>query len=256
MKSCLRLFCLLSVCLAAPLATQVRAQEATLDAPAATDLPGAREIFQKHLDAIGDSAAIAKVKNQKMTGKISMPAMGINGTLEIIQVKPDKIATVMEMPQVGKTTQVFDGEVGWIDSAMMGMQMMTDEQIAQTKTQMAVETMQGFKDTFKKARVVAKAEFDGAMAYQMDATTKTDTEMSMFFDVETGLMRGMKMTAATPMGDMPMEIMMRDYKVTGPMKMSRTTVIKAGPTEMVMTIESVDLDVDVPEETFQRPADF
>lgn len=238
----------------------VRAQEATAPAPAAAteaaNLPGAREVFQKHLDALGGAEAIGSVKNLVMTGTIDMAAMGLKGKVEIIQVKPSKISTVMELPQIGEQVQVFDGETGWMGSALMGMQKMSDEQIAQTKVQLAAETMEGFRDTFKKARVVAKSKFDDADAYEMALVTKNDDEMSMYFDVETGLMRGMKMVAATPMGEVPMMIFTRDYQAAGGVKMARSTVIKAGPSEVVMTMDDVQVNGEIPEGTFDRPADL
>ncbi|MEO1617983.1 MAG: hypothetical protein AAFV88_19165 [Planctomycetota bacterium] len=259
MKCSSLFFLVLAGCLVVPMsASTVSAQDsAVLDTPAdAAKLPGAREVFQKHLSALGDADEIAAVKSVKMTGKISMPAMNLNGTLEIIQVKPNKIATVMDLPQVGKQTQVFDGEMGWMGSDLMGMQKMPKEQIEQMKAQMAIETMEGFRETFKKVRITGKQEYDGKDSYVMKAVTKTDSEMTMFFDVETGLMRGMKSVQATPMGDIPVQLYMRDYKVTGPMKSARTTVVKAGPTELVMTVEEVEVDGDIPEETFKRPADL
>lgn len=239
------------------LARPAAAQDAALlDAPSksdTTDLPGSREVFEKHLDALGGEQAIAKVKNLIMTGSIQMPAMGINGTMKIIQVKPDKMSTTMDLPQVGQQIQVFDGEIGWMGSPVMGMQKMSDEQAAQTKAQLAVESMEGFRDTFKKVKIVGKSDFDDAPAYEMEATSKNDDTMSMYFDVETGLMRGMKMVAKTPMGEIPMMIYTQDYQQNGPVKMAMRTIIKAGPTEMVMTIDDVKMDVEIPADTFQRP---
>ncbi|MEM0925008.1 MAG: hypothetical protein AAGJ83_03135, partial [Planctomycetota bacterium] len=113
MKFSLQLIGVVAICLTSTLGSSAVYGQAT-----ATDLPSAKDVFQKHLDALGDAKAIAAIKNQKMVGKISMPAMGLNGTMTIIQVRPNKISTVMELPQVGKQTQVFDGEIGWTDSAM------------------------------------------------------------------------------------------------------------------------------------------
>lgn len=236
------------------------AQEAAAPAPAATaetaNLPGAREVFQKHLDALGGAEAIAAVKNLVMSGSINMPAMGLKGKVEIVQVKPSKISTVMELPQVGEQIQVFDGEMGWMGSAVMGMQKMSEEQIAQTKAQLAAETMEGFRATFKKARVIAKSKFDDADAYEMALVTKNDDKMSMFFDTDSGLIRGMKMVAATPMGEVPMTIFTRDYQPAGGVKMARSTIIKAGPSEIVMTMDDIKVNGEVPPGTFDRPADL
>lgn len=244
-------------------ATPALAQDAgTLDRKStaggadASNLPSARDVFQSHLDAIGGDEAIASIKNMVASGTMSIPAVGLQGTMNVVQVKPDKMSTIVELPQIGKQVQVFDGEIGWMESGMTGLQKMPEGQVEQTKAQMAIESMEGFRSTFKKATIVGKGEFDGAESYEMETISKADDKMTMFFDVSTGLMRGMKTISKSPMGEIPTEIYMRDYKQVGPTKMSCKTIIKAGPQEIEMTLDDVKVNTDIPADTFKRPADL
>lgn len=95
-----------TVALAGPAAPQAR-------------LPDAAEIIDRYVEARGGRDAILAPASVRTRGVISMPAIGAEGSMEVLS-RDGRMAMTMTIPGMGDMQTGFDGEVGWAMDGMMG----------------------------------------------------------------------------------------------------------------------------------------
>jgi hypothetical protein len=202
-------------------------------------LPTASDIFTKSIEAIGGEAAIRKHTSMVTKGTLSMPAAGMSGKLEIITLAPNKILTLMEFAGVGKITQGFDGTVGWSMNPMQGPSLIEGSMLEELK-----KSSDMYKD-LDPSKIWTKAETKGAVNYggipcYEIAVTGGPGDGALYYEIQTGLTRGMMLTVETPMGKMPSTTIMSDYKEFDGVKIATRTDVEAMNMKQVLVVDSVD----------------
>src|SRR5215207_1581297 len=100
----------LSLLAGAPLAAQN--PPVTKDAPAAATsahLPGAQQIIDRYVAAIGGRAAIQRLQSFRATGTFEMPAQGVRADMSMSAARPNKVAMTIDIPGMGQVVQGYDG---------------------------------------------------------------------------------------------------------------------------------------------------
>ena len=202
-------------------------------------LPTASDIFTKSIEAIGGEAAIRKHTSMVTKGTLSMPAAGMSGKLEIITLAPNKILTLMEFPGVGKITQGFDGTVGWSMNPMQGPSLIEGSMLEELKKSSDMYKDLDPSKIWTKAETKGAVNFGGIPCYEI-AVTGGPGDGALYYEIQTGLTRGMMLTVETPMGKMPSTTMMSDYKEFDGVKIATRTDVEAMNMKQVLVVDSVD----------------
>lgn len=202
-------------------------------------LPTASDIFTKSIEAIGGEAAIRKHTSMVTKGTLSMPAAGMSGKLEVITLAPNKILTLLEILGVGNITQGFDGTVGWRIDPMVGPSLIEGSMLEELK-----KSSDMYKDVdpskiWTKAETKGAVNFGGVPCYEI-AVTGGPGDGALYYDIQTGLTRGMMLTVESPMGKMPSTTMMSDYKEFDGVKIATRTDIETMNMKQVLVVDSVD----------------
>ena len=92
------------------------------------ELPPAREVLDRFVEAIGGEKAVRKPKSLEMTGEFSMPANGISGELRLYTMAPDLLRVTIEIPGIGLTQEGYDGRTAWSMDPIMGPDAVDDVQ--------------------------------------------------------------------------------------------------------------------------------
>ena len=233
-----------------PAATGPQATPAS--APAA-NLPPAAELFKRSVQAIGGEEAVRKHTSMRMKGTIAAQAMGMQGDMEILMLAPNRYLTTIDMKNLGRMEQGFDGTVGWSKNPMMGTQLIEGKALDELR-----RSADFFKDTdpsrlWPTANTVAVTEFAGHRCHEV--AVKGDMgEGSLFFDVEGGLPRGMRLSVETPMGKVPATTRYLEYKAFDGVQVATVSEIEAMGAAQTMTVESVSYDP-IDAKLFEQPAD-
>jgi hypothetical protein len=217
------------------------------------EAPSPREVFAKHLDATGGAAAWDAKTSMTSTGAIEIPAVQVKGTLKMSAMAPDRVVVESELPGIGKTAQGFDGTVGWSIDPMRGPALMDAKQVAQIKRDGNFRKDLALARDPGMSEVVGLFEFEGTPCWQVMVAGVGDQPASQFYARDTGLMRGMAMSAATPMGDLPVILVMDDYRDFGDVKVPARSTTKVMGQTQVMTLDSVDWNAATDTE-FELPA--
>lgn len=234
----------------APSMPAVPAAPKLKELPVEGDKPSAKDIFTRHLDAIGGKSAWEAKKSMTAKGGIEIPAAQLKGAMNTTSAAPDRVAVVMELPGIGTAGQCFDGTVGWSLDPMRGPSILGAKEVEQIRRDgNFLRDLQLATDP-GTAEVVGLVEFEGTPCWHVrsDGT-------SYLYAKDTGLMKGTQMTMATPMGDLPVTVIAEDYKAFGDVKMATRSTSKTMGQLQIITIETVEWN-SAKDDAFAMPAEI
>ncbi|MCE9620517.1 MAG: hypothetical protein K8R92_11515 [Planctomycetes bacterium] len=233
---------------AAPAAPGANPQTAPADAPSpvvtplvpqpAGPLPSASELFAKGINAIGGADAIRKHTSMVTQGTLSMPAAGMNGKLEITTLAPDKVLTLMEFPGVGQIRQGFDGTVGWSMDPMRGPNLIEGKMLDELKKSGDMYKDLDPSKIWTKAETKGAVNFGGVPCYEI-AVEGAPGDGALYYEIQSGLTRGMVLTVESAMGKVPTTTLMSEYKDFDGVKMATHTDVEAMGMKQALVIDSV-----------------
>jgi hypothetical protein len=181
-------------------------------APAAAQLPSAKDLQAKHIQALGGPDAIKKHTQMHITGNFEVPAQGISGTMEIWSLAPDKMLSVQEIPGVGTIKAGYDGATAWQMNPMTGASVLSGKQLDQIKQQADLHSVLTPEKYIESQETVEKTTFDGKEAYKVKVVTKAGETYYEYYDASTGLNIGMQRSIESQMGPIEATTMVGDYK--------------------------------------------
>jgi hypothetical protein len=227
-------------------------------------LPTGRQVVDRHLAAVGGTAAFAKVKSIRMRGRLEIVGQRIGGDLELLSARPAKMLYRVQVPGIGRIETGYNGKIGWSVSPIAGPELMSGRQLTETAEEALFDAPLRAPNRVKQLTTSARTDFDGRPAYQVrvvfsSGTRQPDgsfihTEQTDYFDVETGFQIGSESTRVMPQGAVPTVSVLRDYKKFGPLMHPTTFIQRALGAEQLITITSCEYDV-VPDSAFDPPPD-
>ncbi len=210
-------------------------------APAA-NLPSARSIVDKYIEATGGKDLQLKQQSRRAVGKITMPAQGLEGDVVILAARPNLTKMTMTLPGIGEIQQGYDGKVAWSVNPLTGPMLLQGKALQQTMADAEFDSSFHTDQSYRSLETVEKTEFAGRSAYKVKATRTTGDDDLEFYDVETGLLLGAILTRESPMGPVTATHIASDYRAFGGTKIATKITQKVMGTEQVITITSVDFD--------------
>ena len=235
-------------------ATAPKAPASAPSAPkaAAPALPTFEEIHQRSLEAMGGKEAMEKIEFTTVTGFMEMPAMGMKGAMKTQVAVPNRQRTTMTLPGLGEIQQGMNGDVGWSIDPMRGPALTEPKEMAQQKT--LEELSNGRLDpreVFPTIEVRSLGDFAGRPCYEV-FLKNDDLEMTSFYDAKTYLVAGVRMTMESPLGQIPAEVVIEDYKKQGDLMLPGRSTTRVMGQEQVVVFESYSFDP-IDESVFELP---
>jgi hypothetical protein len=223
-------------------------------APAA-DLPAAKAVFEKYIEAIGGREKLKAVQTRVVKMTLEMPAQGMKGTVQMYQEAPAKAFTETKIENVGEFKQGSDGDTVWESNQMMGTRLITGKEKSLYLRNLRFNADYDYENQYKEMTTTGVEKFGDSTAYVVELKTPDDMKETRLFDKDTGLLVGLRMTAQTQMGEMANETSFTDYRSVSGIKMPFKQKVKMAGAEMSTTVESAELGVKIPEEKFALPQD-
>jgi hypothetical protein len=213
---------------------------AAQDAGTAIATPTASEIVARHVAAIGGHEAVQRHESQTMTGTLSMPAAGIEGTLSVVAARPDKFLLRIEIPGIGAIRQGFDGETAWTVDPMTGPMILEGRARLQLAEQSRWDAALYPAERYEVQETLGEVDFGGSRAWKVRMVTVTGMETFEYFDVESGLLVGNEITAETPLGPIRVVARLSDYREFAGVRLPTRVEQDLGPQgKQIMTIDNV-----------------
>ena len=223
---------------------------------ASQQLPPARQVLDRYVQAIGgNTAAVARHQSRRMVAEMSMPAAGMTMTMETFSARPNKMLVKMQIPGMGEMLQGYDGQVAWSMNAVQGPRILAEAELAQTIRQADFDAVVDPARGFTSFETTERTEMAGRPCYMVRLTPAEGDPVYSCFDTETALMLGTRTKQKTPMGEVEASVTLSDYRDFGGLKLpARTTTSVAGQ-EMVLTIKEITYG-DVDPAVFALPAEI
>jgi len=199
------------------------------------------------------------ITSTKRSETLEIPAQGMS--LQVSSIAANgKIVTRTEMPGMGVSQSGYNREVDWSFSELGGPALMTGAELRQIRRQsdiyadkhwdryydavryQGLEQVEGYDGEMHETHVLALTPKDGG-----------DTERR-FYDTDTGLLVRMEGQVAAQGGaNVPMTMVMGDYREVDGVQVAFKSKVRAGPNQFQTTVNSVEYGVDVPDDAFALP---
>lgn len=199
--------------------------------------PPAATLFKNHLEVTGGEAAWKDRRSMMTTGTISVPSVGLTGTVTVYAMDPDRMVMTIEMPGIGLTRAGFDGTTGWSMDPMRGPAIMEPSQVEDLKREAHIQRDADLARDPGDAEVIDLVDFYGTPAWQVRVKPKGGSPTMHYYAKETGVQIGMQMTTLTQMGPIPVVMSMQKYQDFDGVKMPSKVV-----TSMMMQSQEITTD--------------
>lgn len=219
------------------------------------------EIVANNLEAKGGEEAWKALETGKMTGTMRMGG-GAAGAMEmpfsVEFKKPHRIR--LEFTMQGMTAiQAFDGEVGWAILPFLGKteaEEMAEDQVKQLKDQADFEgTLVDYKEKGHTVELIGQEEVDGTPAYKLKVTRADGDVDYLYLDEEYFVEFKMEATREVQGNEVTVSTVLGDYKEVDGLLFAHSMEMAfgGGEAQQVITIEKIELGIDIPEERFAMP---
>ena len=215
------------------------------------------QIIDRYIEVTGGKPAYEKVKSRVTSGKFSVPAAGINGTMQSFHKAPNLIYVKIDLAGMGATERGFDGQTAWEKSPQTGTRIVTGDERAEFEREAKLNNELDWKSEYTKVENKGVEEVEGKKCYKVELTDKQGDLQTRFYNVDTGLLEQTSRTVKSPMGELPVLITMSDYRDVDGVKMPFKAVqlIKSMGASYEITTDKVETNVDIPANKFELPAD-
>lgn len=217
-------------------------------------LPKAETILDRYIQVTGGKAAYAERKSEIISGRLEFAALGIKGTLTRYAADPDKYYATTDIDQIGKVEMGVNGGVAWESSALLGPRIKSGEERAQALREARLNGMFHWQDLYSKAETTGEETVDGEPCYKVVMTPSEGKPETMYFEKKSGLLKKTTVIAASQLGDVPADVIASEYKNFGGILTPSKATQKAAGQEFSITIDSVQVNPDIPAARFELPA--
>ena len=227
--------------------------------PASVDdaeaLPPGAEVVDRGVEATGGAKAHGEVRTRIMRGKLSMPAMGIEGPLTLWQKEPNLLYMQVDLAGLGTMLLGHDGEIVWQQDPMTGPRILDGTERTNQLRDAQINPAE-WRKSFSRAETVAVADVDGKPAYKVVLTPNDGKPVVHYYDRESGLLVQSESTAETQMGDVPVISHVEDYRRTGGLLLPHTLRQELMGIEQRFSFGSIEDNVELPADRFEPPAEI
>ena len=216
------------------------------------------EILAKNFEAKGGVEKLKALKSVRFTGKMSLGG-GMEAPIAMTKKRPEMMR--LDFTVQGMTgTQAYDGTTAWMVMPFMGKkdpEQMSGDMLKDTKEQADFDgPTWDYKAKGNTVELLGKADIEGTPAYKVKVVTKDGTESTVYIDAENFLevkaeakrkVQGQEVESETTFGNyqefdgllFPMSIEMK---------------AKGAPAGQTITIDKVEINPTVADDTFKMPA--
>jgi hypothetical protein len=222
-------------------------------------LPAAEKILDKSIEGRGGKEAFQKLTSRVSKGTMEIKGTGpsVKATLTLYEAAPNKRYFLLELPEDETIEVGTDGEIQWEIQPPKGAKLREGDDKAIAARQADFYAVLNWRDQFEDVETVAKEQVDDRSCYKVVLKPKAGSPETMYFDRKTGLPIRIDTLRKTEQGELQFQTRQEDFReVNGvklPFKTVRLVTGGAAPSTYTTVWESIEHNVDIPEEQFALP---
>jgi len=222
----------------------------------APDASTADLVLDKYVQAVGGAERLASITNFVAKGTSSGygPESG-KRPIEIFAKAPNQRTTIIHTDN-GDNTTAYDGRAGWIAGPLQPVAVLalTGGELEGVKLDAALSFPGRVKQALGKWRVGSPGIIDDRKVLVVQGTTAGGSIATLYFDPESGLLVRLRRYSASPVGRIPTQFDLSDYREVAGVKMPfRWTMTWLDGRENV-ELTDVQVNVAVDATKFAKPA--
>ena len=215
------------------------------------------EILARNYQARGGLDKLKAITSMKMSGKIVIPAQGLEMPMVMWQKNPDKMR--METTFQDKMiVQAYDGQKAWwIMPFLSGEpQEMSPEQAGLFAEQADFENpLVVFKEKGYKLELLGREDMDGTPVFKLKLTKADGREIYFYLDADSGVELKSTMTLKNGEAATLNEILYGDYRPVDGVSMPFSVENRMnGKTQVRMTVENIEINPAMNDGLFAMPS--
>ena len=214
-------------------------------------LPTPDQVLDKFLAAVGGAEAVNRIKTRVQKGKID--AAGTQYPVEVYSEVPEKRVSITH-PSRGDSVTAFNGEAGWL-SMPNGFHRMTAAEAEAARIDAQLHFPVRLRELYKEFRVRPGEEIGGRQTVLVNAKASGKPDLSLYFDLENGLLLRLIRFAETPLGRNPTQVDYADFRVADGVKIPYKWTLTRPGGSFTIQIEQVQQNVPVDEKLFVMPSE-
>jgi zinc protease len=222
----------------------------------AQPLPKGETILDHFVEVTGGKAAYQKHTHEKMTGTILVPEVGMTGNLVRYATAPDQEYSILQLGPLGKAESGFSNGVAWEKNAITGPRVKSGDEKAQAEREARFNAQVDWRKVFAKAETTGSETVNGEDCYKVQVTPTLGKPETQFYSKKSGLLLKTVTTAVSPMGEIPVEVEVSEYKTFDGVLVPTRSKSKMGPQHLEITITDMSFDQPIPAELFDLPGEI
>ncbi len=218
-------------------------------------LPKAETIIERYLEVTGGRAAYEKHKSEE--AKVAMEFVGKGMKAGGIRYADsgNNSRESFEIEGIGKIESGVVNGVAWESNAMTGSRIMSGVEKADRLRSARFNGPLYWRELWKTAETTGIETVEGEECYRVVMTPAEGKPETNFYSKKTGLMVKQSRVITTQMGEVPVEISVKDYKTFGGIQTPTRITQQVMGNEILLTVEAVQYDVKIPSDKFDPPAE-
>ena len=224
----------------------------------------AEGVLARYVEVRGGAEMIQKLRNRRHVGtmEVSGTPIPIKGEVELIVALPHQIKVSSDLGRLGQIRQVYTETAGWSIEPFAGTQLMPADERDAAIAGLNVEALADPASQYTSLELVGTEDAgrDEKPAHHLKLTDRAGRVVEQWYDVETGLLCQQLNRFDTPVGPAAEQTLFADWEPAsssdGAVTLPYPKVLEkqtADGRRVVMTFDEVELNVDLPEDTFAVP---
>lgn len=222
---------------------------------AADPLPSAESILDRFVEVTGGKQAYQKRQTEISRGTVEYAALGIKGAIVRYAAAPDKYYSTLDIQGLGKVEMGVNGGIAWESSALLGPRIKTGVEKAEAIREATLNANLEWRKLYTKVATEGVETINGEECYKVVMTPPEGNPEVTYFQKKSGLAVRMTTVGVTQMGDIPIDMLVSEYKNLGGILAPAKVTQKTGAQELTITMESVEANPSIPAERFDLPAE-
>ena len=146
------------------------------------DVPTARQVVDRYIEAMGGEEAIRANNTMVMEGNMEMVGQGMSADIQVKAMAPDKMKMEMTIPGMGSIQSGFDGEVGWAMNPMTGPMLLEGKELSQAVRQADFYSVLHGENLYSAMTNTGSVEFEGSPCWKVELTTHDGDTITEYYN--------------------------------------------------------------------------
>ena len=211
------------------------------------------ELQEKSIKAVGGKEALEKYSNRKMSSKVKIADAGLEADLTLFVDSQGNYRESMVITGYGNFQQGINGDVAWSLDPINGPRLVTGKEKEQLLRSARLQPNLWLTRDHQSATLAGEETIGEIACTIYDLKTNDGAVHKYWVANDDGLVRKVSMTVESPMGQIPIQVRMSEYKAVDGIQYPHKMSMKQGVQNMEVTLTTLEHDAEVDAEMLTLP---